>query len=363
MQTRGRTAKGPPFGRSRRGRELTIRLDCVPQPLPAASASKAPARRARILFPPHPRPLGCRAIVFNRISGIKDTVYEEGTHFMVPWFERPIIYDVSPRRLQALPKRSRSVFPALVEPGLLAERLPGAVVALCTVEPLPACLPGATGRPDGKPLGAAALAARPAHCRLAARPVLAPQQIATAAYPFAPRHASLDALLGKLLPLVVQVRARPNVITSTSGSRDLQMVSHGTARPASLPACACVLRLPAGLQCASKCTLCRAPCPLRRATGRRLGRGCAVGAAVSATSRQRGRRFGWEQRCMLRTLRQLSAGSLICGLPNPPFQLNFLSGPTQPLRAPGEHWPACADAADAVAAAGNLPHARHRLRG
>ncbi|KAL4434214.1 hypothetical protein ABPG75_000655 [Micractinium tetrahymenae] len=40
---------------------------------------------------------GHRAIVFNRIGGIKDTVYEEGTHFMVPWFERPIIYDVRAR--------------------------------------------------------------------------------------------------------------------------------------------------------------------------------------------------------------------------------------------------------------------------
>ena len=40
---------------------------------------------------------GHRAIVFNRIVGIKDTVYEEGTHFMIPWFERPIIYDVRAR--------------------------------------------------------------------------------------------------------------------------------------------------------------------------------------------------------------------------------------------------------------------------
>lgn len=39
----------------------------------------------------------CRAIVFNRIGGIKDKVYAEGTHFMVPWFERPIIYDVRAR--------------------------------------------------------------------------------------------------------------------------------------------------------------------------------------------------------------------------------------------------------------------------
>lgn len=40
---------------------------------------------------------GHRAIVFNRIIGIKDSVYEEGTHFMIPWFERPIIYDVRAR--------------------------------------------------------------------------------------------------------------------------------------------------------------------------------------------------------------------------------------------------------------------------
>eukprot|EP00887_Chlorella_sp_A99_P000806 scaffold5.g806.t1 len=40
---------------------------------------------------------GHRAIVFNRIVGIKDKVYEEGTHLMVPWFERPIIYDVRAR--------------------------------------------------------------------------------------------------------------------------------------------------------------------------------------------------------------------------------------------------------------------------
>ncbi|XP_020097782.1 prohibitin-1, mitochondrial-like [Ananas comosus] len=37
---------------------------------------------------------GHRAIVFNRIQGIKDKVYPEGTHLMIPWFERPIIYDV-----------------------------------------------------------------------------------------------------------------------------------------------------------------------------------------------------------------------------------------------------------------------------
>lgn len=40
---------------------------------------------------------GHRAIVFNRIEGIRDKVYAEGTHFMIPWFDRPIIYDVRAR--------------------------------------------------------------------------------------------------------------------------------------------------------------------------------------------------------------------------------------------------------------------------
>ncbi|BBM98047.1 prohibitin 2 [Marchantia polymorpha subsp. ruderalis] len=40
---------------------------------------------------------GHRAIVFNRLVGIKEEVYPEGTHFMIPWFERPVIYDVRAR--------------------------------------------------------------------------------------------------------------------------------------------------------------------------------------------------------------------------------------------------------------------------
>ncbi|KAI3888765.1 hypothetical protein MKX03_013933 [Papaver bracteatum] len=40
---------------------------------------------------------GHRAIVFNRLVGIKDKVYPEGTHLMIPWFERPVIYDVRAR--------------------------------------------------------------------------------------------------------------------------------------------------------------------------------------------------------------------------------------------------------------------------
>ncbi|CAN0876600.1 Prohibitin-6, mitochondrial [Linum grandiflorum] len=40
---------------------------------------------------------GHRAIVFNRVTGVKNKVFPEGTHFIIPWFERPIIYDVRAR--------------------------------------------------------------------------------------------------------------------------------------------------------------------------------------------------------------------------------------------------------------------------
>ncbi|KNC85431.1 prohibitin-2 [Sphaeroforma arctica JP610] len=44
---------------------------------------------------------GHRAVLFNRIGGVGDQVYAEGMHFMVPWFQTPIIYEVRsrPRRI------------------------------------------------------------------------------------------------------------------------------------------------------------------------------------------------------------------------------------------------------------------------
>lgn len=47
---------------------------------------------------------GHRAIIYNRIYGVLDRVYTEGTHFCVPFIERPIIYDVrtKPRTLVSL---------------------------------------------------------------------------------------------------------------------------------------------------------------------------------------------------------------------------------------------------------------------
>lgn len=40
---------------------------------------------------------GCRGVVFNRLWGVKDNIYSEGTHFVIPWFEWPIIFDVRTR--------------------------------------------------------------------------------------------------------------------------------------------------------------------------------------------------------------------------------------------------------------------------
>ena len=38
---------------------------------------------------------GHRAIIFNRIGGIEpNTIYSEGLHFRVPWFQYPIVYDI-----------------------------------------------------------------------------------------------------------------------------------------------------------------------------------------------------------------------------------------------------------------------------
>ena len=37
---------------------------------------------------------GTRAIIFDRLSGVKETVVNEGTHFLIPWLQRSIVYDV-----------------------------------------------------------------------------------------------------------------------------------------------------------------------------------------------------------------------------------------------------------------------------
>lgn len=40
---------------------------------------------------------GHRAVVFNRVFGMKDTIYGEGLNFNIPWFERPVVFDIRTR--------------------------------------------------------------------------------------------------------------------------------------------------------------------------------------------------------------------------------------------------------------------------
>ena len=37
---------------------------------------------------------GTRAVIFDRLSGVQETVVNEGTHFLIPWLQKAIIYDV-----------------------------------------------------------------------------------------------------------------------------------------------------------------------------------------------------------------------------------------------------------------------------
>jgi prohibitin 1 len=37
---------------------------------------------------------GTRAVIFDRLSGVKENVVNEGTHFLIPWLQKSIIFDV-----------------------------------------------------------------------------------------------------------------------------------------------------------------------------------------------------------------------------------------------------------------------------
>lgn len=66
-------------------------------PDPSAHSSPTPSptpiRRAQV-FSVQP---GERAIVFNRLVGVRKEVFSEGTHLVVPYFEWPIVFDVRTR--------------------------------------------------------------------------------------------------------------------------------------------------------------------------------------------------------------------------------------------------------------------------
>ncbi|OCH92837.1 proteolysis and peptidolysis-like protein [Obba rivulosa] len=47
---------------------------------------------------------GHRAIKYSRIHGVKQDIYSEGTHMMIPWIETPIVFDIraKPRNIASL---------------------------------------------------------------------------------------------------------------------------------------------------------------------------------------------------------------------------------------------------------------------
>merc|ERR1712110_824394 len=47
---------------------------------------------------------GHRAVMFNRLGSVSKHVISEGTHIRIPWFQRPIIYDIRtrPRNINSL---------------------------------------------------------------------------------------------------------------------------------------------------------------------------------------------------------------------------------------------------------------------
>jgi len=46
---------------------------------------------------------GQRAVIFDRLQGVKNLVKGEGTHFLIPWLQKPYIYDIrtSPRVIKS----------------------------------------------------------------------------------------------------------------------------------------------------------------------------------------------------------------------------------------------------------------------
>lgn len=40
---------------------------------------------------------GHRAVIFDRFRGVQDIVVGEGTHFLIPWVQKPIVFDCRSR--------------------------------------------------------------------------------------------------------------------------------------------------------------------------------------------------------------------------------------------------------------------------
>lgn len=40
---------------------------------------------------------GHRAVIFDRFRGVQEDVVGEGTHFLIPWVQKPVIFDCRSR--------------------------------------------------------------------------------------------------------------------------------------------------------------------------------------------------------------------------------------------------------------------------
>lgn len=69
---------------------------------------------------------GQRAVIFDRFSGVKDEVTGEGTHFLIPWVQKPIIFDIrsTPRAISTI-TGSKGIFH--FDPLSHYVKLPGAI--------------------------------------------------------------------------------------------------------------------------------------------------------------------------------------------------------------------------------------------
>lgn len=64
---------------------------------------------------------GHRAVIFDRFRGVLPEVAGEGTHFLIPWVQRPIIFDIrsKPRNVpvitgsKGMPKSSNNIVHSL----------------------------------------------------------------------------------------------------------------------------------------------------------------------------------------------------------------------------------------------------------
>jgi prohibitin 1 len=55
---------------------------------------------------------GERAVIFDRLTGVKKTVVGEGMHFVIPWLQRPIIYDIRIRpKIITTTTGSKGIYP------------------------------------------------------------------------------------------------------------------------------------------------------------------------------------------------------------------------------------------------------------